>query len=201
MTPRVLAPLALIAALAALPACSDTAEPEAESSAAADPLAGLAIKAVKAAGVSNVPLGTVPGTITLPPEARVAVTAPFPGAAVRVYVIEGQAVRRGQPLALVRSAEPVQIRGDLSRGPHEGDARAHRHLSPPAAPAVEPADRRVRRNLRSACWRRSPGWTCHTPSLEPAAPARTAVPAEELLPPDAADSVGSADPAVPGLAV
>ena len=129
MTPRVLAPLALITALAALPACSDTAEPEAESSAAADPLAGLAIKAVKATEVANVPLGTVPGTITLPPEARVAVTAPFPGAAVRVYVIEGQAVRRGQPLALVRSAEPVQIRGDLSRAQSEvglAEARARR---------------------------------------------------------------------------
>lgn len=129
MTPRVLAPLALIAALAALPACSDTAEPEADSAAAADPLAGLTIKAVKATEVTNVPLGTVPGTISLPPEARVAVTAPFPGAAVRVYVIEGQAVRRGQPLALVRSAEPVQIRGDLSRAQSEvglAEARAQR---------------------------------------------------------------------------
>lgn len=119
MTPRILAPLAMMAALAALPACSDTAETDAPVDAAADPLAGLAIKTAKARDIANLPLGTVPGIVTLPPEARVAVTAPFPGAAVRVYVIEGQAVRQGQPLALVRSAEPVQIRGNLARAQSE----------------------------------------------------------------------------------
>ncbi len=125
MTPRLFAPIALLAA-AALPACSDTAELEAQADAPADPLASLGIKTIKASAVANVPLGTVPGTITLPPEARVAVTAPYPGAAVRVYVIEGQAVRRGQPLALVRSVEPVQIRGDLSRAQSEvGLTEAH----------------------------------------------------------------------------
>ena len=103
MASRLFAPLALVAAIAALPACSDNAEPEAPAVGDSDPLAGLGIEAVKASAVTEVPLGTVPGTITLPPEARVAVTAPFPGAAVRVYVIEGQPVRRGQPLALVRS--------------------------------------------------------------------------------------------------
>lgn len=119
MNPRILAPLAMMAALAALPACSDTAETDAPVDAAADPVAGLAIKTAKARDIANLPLGTVPGIVTLPPEARVAVTAPFPGAAVRVYVIEGQAVRRGQPLALVRSAEPVQICGNLARAQSE----------------------------------------------------------------------------------
>jgi cobalt-zinc-cadmium efflux system membrane fusion protein len=129
MTRRILAPLALVAAVIALPGCSETAEPEAEASAEADPLAGLAIEAVKAEAVTNLPIGSVPGTVTLPPEARVAVTAPFPGAAVRVYVIEGQAVRRGQPLAMVRSAQPVQIRGELARAQSEAglaEARAAR---------------------------------------------------------------------------
>ena len=129
MASRLFAPLALVAAIAALPACSDNAEPEAPAVGDSDPLAGLGIEAVKASAVTEVPLGTVPGTITLPPEARVAVTAPFPGAAVRVYVIEGQPVRRGQPLALVRSAEPVQISGDLSRARSEAglaEARANR---------------------------------------------------------------------------
>ncbi|MCB2078560.1 MAG: efflux RND transporter periplasmic adaptor subunit [Novosphingobium sp.] len=115
MARRLLASLALAAALAALPACSGDTGKDAAPDAAADPLAGLAIEAVKAQSVSNVPLGEVPGVVTLPPEARVAVTAPFPGAAIRVFVIEGQAVRSGQPLALVRAAEPVQIRGDLAR--------------------------------------------------------------------------------------
>lgn len=129
MTPRILAPLALIVALASLSACSDPADPEAAVDTASDPLAGLAIKAVKASAVANVPLGSVPGTVTLPPQSRVAVTAPFPGAAVRVYVIEGQPVRQGQPLALVRAAEPVQIRGELSRAQSElalAEARAKR---------------------------------------------------------------------------
>ncbi|WP_271439763.1 efflux RND transporter periplasmic adaptor subunit [Pontixanthobacter luteolus] len=129
MKPRLFASIALLAALAALPACSDTVETETAPDAAADPLAGLAIDAVKVSEVGDLPLGTVLGMVTLPPEARVAVTTPFPGAAVRVYVIEGQAVRRGQPLALVRSAEPVQIRGDLSRARSEAglaEARANR---------------------------------------------------------------------------
>lgn len=122
-----LAPLALISALAG---CSESSTPEGQgTAAAADPLAGLAIKAVTAEAVTSIPIGSVPGTVTLPPEARVAVTAPFPGAAVRVYVIEGQAVRRGQPLALVRAAEPVQIRGELVRAQSEvglAQARAAR---------------------------------------------------------------------------
>ncbi|HZF45951.1 MAG TPA: efflux RND transporter periplasmic adaptor subunit, partial [Sphingomonadaceae bacterium] len=89
----------------------------------------LGITTAPAQAVDAVPLGTVPGQVTLPPEARVAVTSNFPGAAVRVYVIEGQEVKRGQPLALVRAAEPLQIRGELARTQAELDlaeARARR---------------------------------------------------------------------------
>lgn len=116
MTSHLIARLAAIAVLAALPACSS---PQSEQ--AADPAAtkeaakGLAIESVAAREVDNVPLGSVPGTISLPPEARVAVTAPFAGAVVRVYVIEGQQVARGEALGLMRAAEPVQIGGDLAR--------------------------------------------------------------------------------------
>lgn len=131
MSGRFIASLALATALVALPACSGTPDEEttAAGAAAKDPLAGLAIETAKVQEVANVPLGSVPGVITLPPDARVAVTAPFPGAAVRVYVIEGQAVRRGQPLALVRAAQPVQIRGELVRAQSEAglaQARAER---------------------------------------------------------------------------
>lgn len=115
MVTRFLLSLAVAAGLAGLPACSGSVEQDAADEAALDPLSGLAIETAQARGVDNVPIASVPGTITLPPEARVAVTTPFPGAAVRVYVIEGQAVARGQKLALVRAAEPVQIRGDLVR--------------------------------------------------------------------------------------
>lgn len=129
MTRRLIASFALISAIALLPACSGAPEGEAQGETAGDPLAALAIDEVEATAIANIPLGTVPGMVTLPPEARVAVTAPFPGAAVRVYVIEGQAVRQGQPLALVRAAEPVQIRGELARAQAEvglAQARADR---------------------------------------------------------------------------
>lgn len=129
MGSRFLASLAALAAFAMLSACSDSADEETTADAGSDPLAGLEIEAVEATKVANVPIGNVPGTIVLPPEARVAVTASFPGAAVRVYVIEGQFVRRGQALALVRAAEPVQIRGALARAQSEvglAEARARR---------------------------------------------------------------------------
>lgn len=116
MTPHLIARLASLAVLAAMPACSSPQSEQAGNPAAkADVAAGLAIESVAAREVDNVPLGSVPGTISLPPYARVAVTAPFAGAVVRVYVIEGQQVARGEALGLMRAAEPVQIGGDLSR--------------------------------------------------------------------------------------
>ncbi len=74
---------------------------------------GIRTEAVLAS--SENALGTVPGTVTLPPEARVAVTAPFTGSIIRLYVVAGQAVTRGQPLAVLRSREPVQIGAELAR--------------------------------------------------------------------------------------
>lgn len=126
-------PLILIAAcglVLGLSGCGSADEAEQGSSfKPADPLAGLEITTAKAESVTDVPLETVPAQVTLPPEARVAVTASFPGAAVRVFVIEGQSVVKGQPLALVRAAEPLRIRGDLSRAQAEmglAQARAAR---------------------------------------------------------------------------
>lgn len=74
---------------------------------------GIQTKSVDAA--VDVPLGTVPAVVTLPPEAQVAVTAPFDGAIVRVYVIQGQTVSAGQPLATVKSREPLQYGAELVR--------------------------------------------------------------------------------------
>ncbi|WP_305097184.1 efflux RND transporter periplasmic adaptor subunit [Croceibacterium aestuarii] len=108
----------LIAAALALSACSSGDEGGAANK-DADPLAGLQITTARAQAAEGVPLATVPGTVTLPPEARVAVTSTYPGAALRVFVIEGQPVSRGQPLAIVRAAEPVQIGGDLARAQAE----------------------------------------------------------------------------------
>jgi membrane fusion protein, heavy metal efflux system len=122
-----------LAALLFLPACSqgsvpdDAGSQEQGNGEEAAPLAGLDITTAQAVAETDLPLGTVPGVISLPPEARVAVTSPFAGAAVRVFVIEGQQVRRGQPLALVRAAESVQIRGDLSRAQSELSLAEARH--------------------------------------------------------------------------
>ncbi|OBV12235.1 RND family efflux transporter MFP subunit [Erythrobacter dokdonensis DSW-74] len=116
MTTHLIARLAAFAVFAALPACSaPPAQQSGDPAAEGNPTEGLAIETATAREVGNVPLGSVPGTISLPPEARVAVTAPFAGAVVRVYVIEGQQVARGEALGLVRATDPVQISGDLAR--------------------------------------------------------------------------------------
>lgn len=77
--------------------------------------AKLGITLAAAQGESALPLGTVPGVVTLPPEARVAVTTPFAGTVTRVLVIAGQAVSKGQVLAMVRAAEAVQFGAALAR--------------------------------------------------------------------------------------
>ncbi|MDM7957010.1 efflux RND transporter periplasmic adaptor subunit [Blastomonas sp.] len=74
---------------------------------------GIQTQSVDAA--VDVPLGPVPAVVTLPPEAQVAVTAPFDGAILRVYVIQGEMVRAGQPLATVKSREPLQYGAELAR--------------------------------------------------------------------------------------
>lgn len=121
--------LACACALLALSACGTGSQDEGDAApeAAAEPV--LAIETAIAVASTGVPLAQVPGQVTLPPEARVAVTAPFPGAAIRVFVIEGQAVARGTALALVRAAEPVTIGADIARARAEvglAEARAMR---------------------------------------------------------------------------
>lgn len=121
---RVVCSLALPALLAlGLAACSDSPEATDATTGAgsAEAAIGLNIETARAEVARGVPLGSVPGRITLPPEARHAVTSPFPGAAIRVYVIEGQPVRRGAALALVRATQPVAISGDIARARAEVD--------------------------------------------------------------------------------
>lgn len=98
----------------------ETPAPESEATGAAGQLDAAQVKALgirleQAKSVSHIPLASVPATVSLPPEARVAVAAPFPGIATRVLVIEGEQVRQGQPLATLRAADPVQFGADLSR--------------------------------------------------------------------------------------
>lgn len=81
----------------------------------AQQLQRLGIRTASAEAAADVPLGTVPAAITLPPEAQVAVTAPFDGAIVRLHVIQGQQVTAGQALAIVKSREPLQYGAELAR--------------------------------------------------------------------------------------
>lgn len=91
----------------------------------ADQIRRLGIRLETARVATEVPLATVPGMVTLPPEARVAVTAPFAGTALQVLVVPGQQVARGAALAVVRAPETVQFGAALARADADlGLARA-----------------------------------------------------------------------------
>ena len=106
---------------------SETATAKQEGDAAKSlTLAQLERMGVKTAVVqisTGAPLGSMPATVSLPPEARVAVTASFPGAIRQVFVIPGQAVTRGQPLATMVSRDALQVGSNLTR------ARAQLHYA------------------------------------------------------------------------
>jgi cobalt-zinc-cadmium efflux system membrane fusion protein len=121
-----LAALAIVAAFAGYRLLGGSGQPDGAGQETADmPVAAgalsaqqlrrLGVQTVAAEAAMDVPLGTVPAAITLPPEAQVAVTAPFDGAIVRLHVIQGQQVSAGQALATVRSREPLQYGAELAR--------------------------------------------------------------------------------------
>ncbi len=121
-----LAALAIVAAFAGYRLLGGWGQPDgagqetADMSVAAGALSAqqlrrLGVQTVVAEAAMDVPLGTVPAAITLPPEAQVAVTAPFDGAIIRLHVIQGQQVSAGQALATVRSREPLQYGAELAR--------------------------------------------------------------------------------------
>ncbi|MDR6706790.1 MULTISPECIES: efflux RND transporter periplasmic adaptor subunit [unclassified Novosphingobium] len=120
--------LAAGAALALLSACSRSAEEAApEAPSPKGDLVALSDAQVKELGITvepaqgdaPIPLASVPGTVSLPPEARVAVTSPFGGTAVKVLVIPGQEVARGAVLGVVKAAESVQFSGAMARSQAE----------------------------------------------------------------------------------
>ncbi|MBC2667175.1 efflux RND transporter periplasmic adaptor subunit [Novosphingobium flavum] len=79
----------------------------------------MGIRVAAAQAAAAMPVGTVPGVISLPPDARVAVTTPYAGTVVRIMVIQGQVVRQGEALAVVRAAEAVQFGAALARSQAE----------------------------------------------------------------------------------
>ena len=102
------------------------AEPADPGALSAEQIKRLGIETAAAEAVDSIPLGSVAGTIALPPDARVAVAAPFDGIVTQMLVMEGQAVSRGQALAIIRAPQPVQIGADLARAEADlGYARAN----------------------------------------------------------------------------
>ncbi len=121
-----LAALAIVAAFAGYRLLGGSGQPDGAGQETADmqvapgmlnaqQLRRLGVQTVAAEAAMDVPLGTVPAAITLPPEAQVAVTAPFDGAIVQLHVIQGQQVSAGQALATVKSREPLQYGAELAR--------------------------------------------------------------------------------------
>lgn len=123
------APAALspVLALLAVTGCSGEAPPADNGTAAlaqvepgvipldADNIARLGLRFESATQAVLAPIASVPALIVPPPNARVAVAATFPGVMTRIQVVEGQAVKRGQPLATVSSRDILSMGADLSR--------------------------------------------------------------------------------------
>ena len=86
----------------------------------------MGVKTAVVRAANGMPLGTMPATVTLPPDARVAVTASFGGSIRQVFVIPGQAVTLGQPLATMVSRDALQVGSNLTRANAQlGYARAN----------------------------------------------------------------------------
>lgn len=77
--------------------------------------AALGIATALARPAGEVPLAELPAIIAPPANARVAVAATLPGTVLRTLVVEGDAVKRGQALAVVSSREVMTLSADLAR--------------------------------------------------------------------------------------
>ncbi len=99
-----------------IPAAQSAAGPEHGALAVdARRAAQMGIRLAAAAAAEEAPLATIPAMIQPPANARVAVAATFPGTVLRTLVVEGDSVRRGQPLAVIASRDVLTIGADLSR--------------------------------------------------------------------------------------
>ncbi len=75
---------------------------------------GLMLKFAAAEKAGDYLVATLPAIIAPPPGARVAVAATFPGTVLQTLVVEGDAVKRGQPLAIIASREILTLAADLA---------------------------------------------------------------------------------------
>lgn len=74
----------------------------------------LDIRTARVQPATRVPLDGLPATVRIPLGDSAVVTAPYAGVVVEVLAREGEPVRRGQPLARVRSREAMTLGADLA---------------------------------------------------------------------------------------
>jgi cobalt-zinc-cadmium efflux system membrane fusion protein len=84
-------------------------------------VAELAVQTVRVAASTEPVVLTMPGTVEPSPEAYAVVSAPIGGRIVRVGAHEGEAVRAGQPIALIESLELASLVGDFLEARAEAD--------------------------------------------------------------------------------
>lgn len=75
----------------------------------------IGIQLAPATVADRIPISVVPAIVQPPANARVAVAATFPGTVTRTLVVEGETVRKGQPLAIISSREMLTMGADLTR--------------------------------------------------------------------------------------
>jgi cobalt-zinc-cadmium efflux system membrane fusion protein len=81
----------------------------------AEQMHALGLTLAVAAAAQTMPVADLPAQIMPQPNARVAVAAQFPGVITRIFVVNGQDVTAGQPLASVASRDMVSLTAELSR--------------------------------------------------------------------------------------
>jgi cobalt-zinc-cadmium efflux system membrane fusion protein len=89
----------------------------------AKPPQTIARTAVSAAA-AEMTLATLPATVVQPPGARVAVATPFAGLVESVHVQPGQAVRKGQLLAIIFSRDAMMLTAELAQAESRREATA-----------------------------------------------------------------------------
>jgi membrane fusion protein, heavy metal efflux system len=94
---------------------NQTASPTSAGILTAEQINRLGIKTISALSAQTAPVGAMPAMVVLPPDARVAVSAPFSGSIRQIFVIPGQQVAKGQVLATIMSRDALQIGADLKR--------------------------------------------------------------------------------------
>ncbi len=92
-----------------------TAKPLTNGILTAEQISRLDIQTATAFAAESASVGTMPALVVLPPNARVAVSAPFSGSVRQIFVLSGQEVAKGQVLATIMSRDALQIGADLNR--------------------------------------------------------------------------------------